>query len=418
MASIPRDNAGWTSIRRRWAHGLIALATLGFAACDRPAASTDGKSKAAAPPPPVVTISQPLVRDIVEWDEYTARFDAVEQVEVRARVSGYLIAIAFKDGQTVKKGDLLYEIDPRPFERVLDQARAEVSQAKVKAENAMLDVERGRPLMERKVISEKVYDDRANVLRDAQASIKVSEAKVASAELDLAFTRMTSPIDGRIGRSQVTAGNWVSAGAAANATLLTTIVSQDPVYLYFDVSETNYLKYKRLAEKGEKAGAAVAGGEIEFAMSDETSFPHKGRLDFVDNRLDQGTATLRARAVVDNKAQLFSPGMFARARIAGSPKYPARLLPDTAIGTDQASKFVLVVGPDNVVMRQTVRLGPLHATLRVVREGIGPEDWVVTNGIQRARPGMKVDPKREPVKVTEAPDGSKGGTPAAGPSRN
>jgi multidrug efflux system membrane fusion protein len=398
--------------------GGLALALAG---CDQPSASSSDKAKAAPPakpPPPVVTVSRPVVREIVEWDEYTARFDAMEQVEVRARVSGYLMNVAFKDGQFVKKGDLLYEIDARPFERALDQARAELAQAVTKAENASLDVERGRPLVERRVMSEKVFDDRSNLLREAQAAMKVAEAKVATAELDLAFTRITAPIDGRIGRSLVTPGNWISAGAAANATLLTSIVSQDPIYLYFDVSEANYLKYKRLAERGETTGGAVLGGTVEIAMADERNFPHRGRLDFLDNRLDQGTATLRARAVVDNPSQLFSPGMFARVRIPGTPRYQAILLPDAAIGTDQASKFVLVVGADNVVARRPVRLGPLDGGLRVIREGIKADDWVVTNGIQRARPGMTVEPKRDAAGAAGGPAASSSGVPpsAAAPA--
>ena len=201
----------------------------------------------------------------------------------------------------------------------------------------------------------------------------------------------------------MTAGNWVSAGAAANATLLTSVVSQDPMHLYFDVSENNFLKYKRLIEKGETTGATQMGAPIEFAMPDEARFTHKGRLDFIDNRLDAGTATMRARAIVDNKAQLFSPGMFARARISGSAKQSTVLLPDEAIGTDQASKFVWVVADDNAVTRRPVRLGPLHNGLRIVREGLKGEDWVVVKGMQRARPGQKVNPTREPLKVTVAP---------------
>lgn len=380
-----------------------ATVAIGLAACDQPSASAVAqKGPQQPPPPPAVTVSKPLTDELVEWDEYTARFDPVESVEIRARVSGYLVEVAFKDGQIVKKGDLLYVIDARPFERALDQARAELAQANTKVENANLDVERGKPLMERKVLSEKAFDDRANVLRDAQASVKVAEAKVALAELDLSFTRIASPIDGRISRSQVTPGNWVSAGAATNATLLTSIVSQNPIYVYFDLTENNYLKYKRLADRGVGGGAGGKGSAVEIAMPDETGFPHKGELDFVDNRLDPGTATVRARAVVANDKQLFSPGMFARVRIAGSARYRGLMVPDSAIGTDQASKFVLVVGPDNTVARRVVRLGPLHAGLRIVREGVGPDDLVVTKGLQRARPGQKVTPTNEPIRLTQA----------------
>lgn len=397
---------------RHW-KAVLASAAIAVvaAACDRPSASTDAKKgPAPAPPPAAVTVSTPLAEELIEWDEYTARFDAVEAVDVRARVSGYLNEIAFKDGQNVRKGDLLYVIDPRPFERALDQARAELAQATTRAENATLDVDRGRPLMERKVLSEKAYDDRANLLRDAQAAVKVAEAKIALAELDLSFTRISSPIDGRISRSQVTSGNWISAGAAANATLLTSIVSQNPVYVYFDVSENNYLKYKRLAERGVGGGAGGKGSAVEVAMPDETGFPHKGLLDFVDNRLDPGTATVRMRATVDNARLLFSPGMFARVRIAGSARYKGLLLPDAAIGTDQASKFVLVVGADGVVARRPVRLGPMHAGLRIVRDGIQAGDLVVTKGLQRARPGQKVAPKQEPIRAAETV------SPSASPS--
>jgi RND family efflux transporter MFP subunit len=225
----------------------VALLALG-AGCDQGnSTQTQAQQKNA---PPTVAVSQPVQRDIVEWDEYTGRFDAVETVELRARVSGHLTEVRFKDGQLVKQGDLLFVIDPRPFERALEQARAELFAATTKVENANLDIVRGKPLVERKIISDKTFDDRMSIVRDAQAAVKVAEAKVRSAELDLSFTSMDSPITGRISRTLVTAGNWVSAGGTANATLLTTIVSKDPIYIYFDVSENNHIKYKRLAERG------------------------------------------------------------------------------------------------------------------------------------------------------------------------
>ena len=387
----------------------VLTAALALAGCNQPTANADAKKSGGPPaggqPTPAVTVSQPRMQNLVEWDEYTGRLDAVESVDIRARVSGYLTEVAFKDGQNVKKGDLLFVIDSRPFERALDQAKAELAQAQTKSENANLDVERGRPLMERKILSEKNYDDRANLLRDAQASIKVAEAKMATAQLELDFTRISAPIDGRIGRSQVTAGNWVAAGSAANSTVLTSIVKQDPVHVYFDVSENNFLKYKRLTQRGESGGAAEPGGVIELALPDETGFPYKGKLDFLDNRLDPGTATVRARALVENDKLLFSPGMFARVRIPGSARYDALLLPDAAIGTDQTSKFVLVVEDDGTVRKKPVKLGPLYSNLRVVREGIGAQDWVVTKGVQRARLGQKVSAEREPLAAT-SPQGA------------
>jgi RND family efflux transporter MFP subunit len=387
------------SMRNRWLT-VVALTASAFAAgCDSPGASPQQKAPAALP---AVTVSTPLRRDVVEWDEYTGRFDSIETVEIRARVSGYLNEVHFKDGQAVKQGDLLFVIDPRPFERTLDQARAELLQATTRVENANLDVTRGRPLLERRIISEKTFDDRENLVRDAQAAVKVAEAKVKTAELDVFFTRITSPLNGRISRNQVSIGNWVSAGGTSSSTLLSTIVSQDPIHIYFDVSENNYIKYKRLTERGEGAGAADIGATVEIALPDERGYPHKGKLDFLDNRLDQGTGTLRARAVVDNKPGLFSPGLFARVRVTGSATYSAVLLPDEAIGSDQTNKFVYAVDADGTVVRKTVKLGPLHEGLRVIREGLLPDEWVVTKGLQRARPGIKVAPTRVALTASDA----------------
>jgi multidrug efflux system membrane fusion protein len=386
--------------------GAVLAASLALAACDRPEAKNESKGGQAEAALPSVGVSKPLVEDLVEWDEYTGRFDAVDTVEIRTRLSGYLDDVAFNDGQIVAKGDLLFVIDPRPFERVLEQAKAELAQAQVKAENLVADVERGKPLVERRIMSEKMFEDRSNLLKEAQAAVKVSQAKVATAELELSFTRITAPIAGRISRASVRQGNWVTAGGSSNPTLLTTIVSQDPIHVYFDVSENNYIKYKRLAERNEGASAARLGAVVELALPDEPNFKHKGQLDFIDNRLDAGTATLRVRASIDNKVQLFSPGMFARVRLAGSDKYPAVLLPDEAIGTDQGNKFVLVVADDGTVSRKNVRLGPLASGLRIIREGAAATDWVVVNGLQLARPGTKVVAKREAIKVSQSDAGA------------
>ena len=386
----------------RWLLLVAALAASALAAgCDQPGATPQQQTKGPAALLSV-TVSTPLRRQVVEWDEYTGRFDSIETVEIRARVSGYLNEVHFKDGQTVKQGDLLFVIDPRPFERTLEQAQAELEQANTRVKNASLDVTRGQPLLERRIISEKSFDDRENLVRDAQAQVKVGEAKVKTAELDLSFTRITSPLTGRISRNQVSIGNWVSAGGTSSSTLLSTIVSQDPIHIYFDVSENNYIKYKRLAERGEGAGAADMGATVEIALPDERGYPHKGKLDFLDNRLDQSTGTLRARAVVSNKSGLFSPGLFARVRVTGAAPYAAVLLPDEAIGSDQTNKFVYVVDADGAVARKTVKLGPLHEGLRVVREGLQPDEWVITKGLQRARPGIKVAPNKVALTMSEA----------------
>jgi RND family efflux transporter MFP subunit len=360
-----------------------------------------------APPPPAVTTSLAVTRDLIEWDDYTGRFDAVDTVELRSRVSGFLLAVHFKDGQRVKKGDLLATIDARPFERVLDQVNAELVQAQTKVESTSKDVERGRMLADRKIIAEKVFDDRSNLKREAEAAVKVFDAKVKSAELDVSFTRITAPMDGVIGRNLVSAGNYVSA----STTLVANIVAQDPMHIYFDVSENNTIKYKRLlagplasgqlaANGGLKTGATEQAGQVEIALSDEAGFPHKGRIDFADNRMDPATGTLRMRALVDNKAGLFAAGMFARVRIPASTRALTLSLPDDAIGTDQAAKFVYVIADDGSSARKVVTLGPVVDGLRIIRSGITATDWIVTRGIQRVRPGQKVNPKREPIQVT------------------
>ena len=361
----------------------------------------------AALPPPEITVSQPAVRKTIEWDEYTGRFDAVEAVDVRARVSGYLTDVNFTDGQEVKAGDLLFQIDPRPFERALDQAKAQLNEASVRVSNSSLDVERGRPLLKSEAISRKTFDDRENLVREATAAVKVAEARVKTAELELSFCRITAPILGRISRTLVTRGNFVSGGGNDTGnTLLTTIVTQDPIYIYFDVSENNALKYQRLARASGMGPSGMVGAAVGVGLPDEQSFPHTGKLDFLENRLDAGTGTLRARAVVPNAEGLFSPGMFARVRLQGSPDYQALLLPDEAIGTDQATRFVYVVGSNDVPERRTVELGPLVEGLRVVRKGIGPDDWVVIRGQQRILPDQKIIPKRTPITVSDVHDGS------------
>jgi RND family efflux transporter MFP subunit len=352
---------------------------------------------------PELTVSQPVSRPVIEWDEYTGRFDAVEAVGVRARVSGYLTEVKFTDGEDVKAGELLFTIDPRPYERALDQAKAQLNQAQVSVSNARLDVERGRPLLKSDYISRKAFDDRENVLRDAEALVKIAEARVKAAELDLSFCRITAPISGRISRTLVTPGNFVSGGGSEGAsTVLTTIVRQDPIYIYFDVSENNALKYQRISKAAGKGANGMLGAAVGLGLPDETGFPHNAKLDFLENRLDEGTGTLRARAILANGDRLFSPGMFARVRLQGSPQYTALLLPDEAIGTDQATRFVYVVGDDNIPQRRTVELGPLDNGLRVVRKGLNAEDWVILRGQQRVRAGQKILPRRTPINVSDA----------------
>ncbi len=368
--------------------------------------------------PQTVSVSKPLITPVTEWDEYTGRFDATESVEIRTRVSGFLVEIHFKDGQNVKKGDLLYTLDARPFERALDQARAELTQAITKVESTTLDVERGKPLVDRKVMSEKVFDDRANALREAQSAVKTSEAKVKTAELDVSSTKISAPFTGRISRSAVPVGAWVSAGAVANSTLLTTVVTEDPIHIYFDVNENNWIKYRRLAEQGKAAGAGRIGAKVELGLPDEKGFPTKGTVDFVDNRLDLSTGTMRARAIVDNKTGLYSAGMFARVRVQGTESYEAVMLPDEAVGTDQTNKFALVVAEDGTVSRKSLVLGPVIDGLRVIRQGLAKDDMIVIKGLQRARAGTKVAMKEEPIKLRPVAPQASGVTPGlAGPEQ-
>lgn len=365
--------------------------------------SESDKAQAPAHKPPAISVSQPATRKIIEWDEYTGRFDAVEAVDVRARVSGYLTAVNFKDGDEVKAGDLLFKIDPRPFERALEQAKAQLNQAEVRVGNASLDVERGRPLLKSDYISRKTFDDRENILREAEAEVKLGQARVKAAELDLSFCRVTAPISGRLSRTLVTKGNYVSGGGSnMTGTVLTTIVTQDPIYIYFDISENNALKYTRLNEAGGKGATGMLGAAVGIGLPDEDGFPHAGKLDFLDNRLDEGTGTLRARAVISNKGAIFSPGMFARVRLQGSPEYQALLLPDEAIGTDQANRFVWVVGDDDIPVRRAVDLGPIVDGLRVIRNGVTADDWVILRGQQRVRPDQKIVPNRIPLKISKA----------------
>lgn len=396
-SSLKPAEPSW--IAKQWA-SLMALFAPPNAASG---AQSQSQAKAPSGPPPTVSVSRPVTRELVEWDEYTGRLDAVDTVEIRARVSGYLTDVHFKDGQMVKKGDVLYTLDARPFERALDQAKAEFGLANTRIANASKDVVRAQPLLRNRFITEKTFDDRQNLYEDAEAQAKVADAKVKSAELDLSFTKIYAPLTGRISRSNVSVGNYVIGGAQVS-TLLTNVVTQDPIQVYFDVSENNLIKYKRFAGQGKSVGATDIGMAVAIALPDETNFPHSGKLDFVDNRLDAGTGTLRVRALLDNPKGLFSPGMFARVRISGSTAYSAMLVPDEAIGTDQSDRFVYVVADDGTATRRKVTVGNLNDGLRIVRAGLTSEDWVIVRGVQRARPGQKVTPNREPIKVSTGPE--------------
>ncbi|MFZ1107173.1 MAG: efflux RND transporter periplasmic adaptor subunit [Rhodomicrobium sp.] len=367
---------------------LAALSALLLASCGEKQARAPS-----APPPPAVSVANPVEKRVVEWDEYTGRFDAVDTVEVRARISGVLTEVKFTDGAIVKKGDLLLVIDPRPFQRVLDRDRAALQGAKVQLDFAQKDLERAKPLVANNTISQQGFDQRNQAVKVAEANVLSAEASVRSAELDVEFTQIRAPIAGRIGRKLVSEGNFITGGSGSG-TLLTTIVSIDPIYFYFDISEADFLKYKRLLEQGMRPSSRETANPIEVGLQGDAGFPIKGKMNFVDNRIDTATGSLRERATFENPNGNLLPGLFAHARVIGSGEYTAILLPDEAIATDQSNRFVFVVADDGAVGAKSVALGPLIDGLRVIRSGVTPTDWVIVNGVQRARKGIKVKPEK------------------------
>jgi multidrug efflux system membrane fusion protein len=358
------------------------------------AAGCKPKSGVAPPQPPTVSVVQPVAREVVEWDEYIGRLESPETVEVRARVSGYLDKVHFKEGKEVKKGDLLFTIDRRPYKADLDRAVADYERAQSQTELAKNDADRAQKLILTKAISTEDYDTKVKTYTSAQAAEKSAKATLDLATLNWEFTEIHASVAGRIGRALVTEGNLVSGGVSgAGATLLTTLVSLDPLYLYGDADERAILKYRRLSQEGKRVSARDAQIPAEMALADETGFPHKGYMDFVDNRVDPNTGTIRARGVFSNVDHSLSPGFFARIRIPGSGKYPALLIPDRALGSDQAQKFVYVVNAEKKVEFRAVTIGPMIDGLRVVKEGLKPGEQIIVEGLMRVRPGVVVDAK-------------------------
>ena len=345
------------------------------------------------PPPPPVTISPPLQKEIVEWDQFTGQFQAVDFVEIRARVAGYLTEIHFQDGQTVKKGDLLFVIDPRPYEAALASMRAQLGQAEAQVSLAQAQLNRSAELRKRDFEPASSYDQRVSDLKVATAAVEAAKAAIRTAELNVEFTRIIAPITGRISRHQVSIGNLISGGDGGAATLLTTIVSLDPIYFNFDMSEADYLAYQRAYAKGLMRSTRDNTVAVSLHLTDEKGWPHEGRMNFVENQVDRLSGTIRVRAVFPNPNLLFTPGQFGRIRIPGSEPYQAILIPDAAVVTDQSRKIVLTVNDENVVVPKIIRPGPSYEGLRIVRSGLQPSDKVIINGLMRARPGTKVAPK-------------------------
>jgi membrane fusion protein, multidrug efflux system len=364
------------------------------------------------PPAPIVTVAHPIAKDVVEWDEYTGRLAAVETVEVRPRVSGYITQVNFKDGAKVKKGDLLYVIDPRPYLAERDRTAGEAERARSQLEQARNELTRAEGLVKSHFISEEAYDTRSKGLRQAEATLRSAQAALEEAKLNVEFTQVRAPINGRISRTLRTTGNLVNGGSSGEATLLTTIVSTDPIYAYIDADEQSVLKYRRLAREGLRETARAGPIPMELELADEKNFPHKGLTDFVEPRLDPTTGTIRVRGVFSNDNDLLSPGFFARVRVHGSGTYPALLISDVAIGQDQEKKFVLLVNSDNTVEYRVVKPGPVIEGLRVIKEGLKSGEWVIVNGLQRVRPGIKVTP--EQVSMASLAKGAGAGAAAAG----
>lgn len=390
--------------------------------------------------PTEVAVAKPLVMPIVEWDAYIGRLDAIESVDVMSRVSGYLLSHHFDEGQIVSEGDLLFVIDPRPFEAVYREQETAVAEAKAKANEAAakvnqwiatrdqaearLDlarqrVNRIRPLVPTGTITQDELDIQESEVRQAEAdvaadasaiesaraqqaaaeaAVESAEAKLQTARLEYSYTRIRSPITGRIGRRVVTKGNYVTGGLGG--TVLTNIVSLNPIHCYFDANERELLKYTRLAESGKRESSRQAKNPVYMALVDETGFPHQGHMDFVDNRVDQSTGTMRGRAIFPNDDMVLTPGMFGNVRIPGSGRYDAVLIPDSAVAVDQAEQFVYVVGDDGKVRRAVVKLGPMARGLRIVRSGLEPSDTIVVSGVQRIMAeGVTVKPVEQTIEA-------------------
>lgn len=384
MARVHFDRLGTSRGTSLLALFATLLPIVLLQACAQPAAQQ------AAPPPPKVTTAEVLSRDVTEYDEFTGRLEAVNTVAVRPRVSGYVSSVRFREGAIVKRGDLLFQIDPRPFQAEVDRLRAELVRVKATVNRAASELQRAERLSNENAMSSEEKERRASFAAESSAQVAAVEAGLRAAELNLEFTRVIAPIDGRVGRAIITEGNLVSSGPG-EATLLTTLVSLDPVYASFEADEQIFLRYGNLTRDGKRANARAAT-PIQMALATDDGFPREGQMDFLDNQIDPATGTIRGRATFRNKDGALTPGLFVRLQLPGSGSYQGLLIQDRAVGTDLDKRFVLVVGADRKVQYRAVTLGPLVDGLRVVRTGLKPGEHVVVNGLQRVRPGMAVEP--------------------------
>ncbi|MGY2292804.1 multidrug efflux RND transporter periplasmic adaptor subunit MexE [Pseudomonas sp. SDO528_S397] len=366
---------------------LAILAVMVMSACGK------APNQAAAMPPAKVSVAKVLEQPVNEWDEFTGRLEAPETVQIRPRVSGQIDQVAFTEGALVKKGDLLFQIDPRPFQAEVRRLEAQLLQTRAAATRSDNEAQRGDRLRQSNAISAELADSRTTAAQEARAAVAGIQAQLDLAKLNLSFTRVTSPISGRVSRAEITAGNLVTA----DVTALTSVVSTDKVYAYFDADERVYLKYTELAREGRR-GATTP---VYLGLSNEDGNPHLGQMNFVDNQVNPATGTIRGRAVFDNSKGEYTPGLYARLKLVGSGTYSAVLITDEAVGTDLGKKFVLVMDADNKPAYRGVELGPKIEGLRIVRSGLNKDDTIVVKGLQRVRPGSPVNPETIPMASKE-----------------
>ncbi|HHX8959342.1 TPA: efflux RND transporter periplasmic adaptor subunit [Klebsiella michiganensis] len=379
------------SLQKYWGNfhltvpGVMLLSAL-LVGCD------EGVAQNAAPQAPVVSAADVVVKSISQWDSFNGRIEAVESVQLRPRVSGYIDKVNYADGQEVKKGEVLFTIDDRTYRAALEQAQATLARAKTQASLARSEANRTDKLVNTNLVSREEWEQRRAAATQAQADIRAAQAAVDAAQLNLDFTKVTAPIDGRASRALITSGNLVTAGDSAS--VLTTLVSQKTVYVYFDVDESTYLHYQSLARSGQCASSNHLALPVEIGLVGEEGYPHQGKVDFLDNQLTPSTGTIRMRALLDNAQRQFTPGLFARVRLPGSAEFNATLIDDKAVLTDQDRKYVYVVDKDGKAQRRDITPGRLADGLRIVQQGLKPGDRVIVDGLQKVfMPGMPVNAK-------------------------
>lgn len=387
-------NAAVVTLRRNLiAAALVSIAMIGVG-CSQP------PPPIAKLPPPEVTVAVPVQKELANYLEFTGRTEAIESVELRARVNGYLVSVNFEEGEDVEAGQLLFEIDPRPYEAALRAAEADVASAEAEQKKAQADVNRDRLAFEKQAVSQMQLDTSVALEGIAAARVAAAEAALENAKLDVGFTKVVSPVTGRVGRALITKGNLISEGQAD--TPLTTVVSVSPVDVYFDIDERSMLRIKRMMRKQDPAlrpgSVREADVPVDIMLADEDDFMHTGRLDFTDNQIDPDTGTIRVRARFGNEDEFLHPGMFVRVRLPISEPAPRLLIPERAIGTDQGQRYVLIVKDDNSTERRNVELGVRQGGgLRIVESGVAAGDRVIVEGIQRVRPPAPVEPVDAPV---------------------